>query len=576
MTRLLALALLLAAAPAFAATGQVAGSKHDLSASGPGPYRAVNERSPCVFCHTSHGAVGAKLSNRPEPRGSYTPYESSTASPGLRQVTGASRVCLSCHDGTVAVGETARGPIGMTGGDSRIGPGRRSLVGTDLRSSHPVSVRMAPSAKLRDPRHGDAVRLDPAGQVQCTSCHDPHDEWGDPQIGKFLVKPSERSGLCASCHAEAQFPGATHATSNAQFRDRETNQLRAISTAGCSLCHVSHGADKRGRLLRADRQGDDLCLECHAASTPKQIGTDVQKPWAHATPDRGVRHDAAEGPDAASAYALPERAPGMPRHVACVDCHDPHASNPMPGIAPVASGALAGVWGIDLQGRPVAPARNEYEVCLKCHGDSANIPFGATRGGARRASEDTNLRLVFAPTAASFHPVAAPGKNPSVPGLKAGLGAGSLIRCTDCHASDQGPGAGGSGARGPHGSIYPALLERQYRTEDFTPEGPEAYALCYKCHDRDVLLSDRSGFPMHRKHVVDRSAPCSACHDAHGVSSEAGTEQNNAHLVSFDLSIVRPGQAGVARYDAAGVGHGSCNLSCHATPHGPTSKAFSY
>ena len=70
---------------------------------------------------------------------------------------------------------------------------------------------------------------------------------------------------------------------------------------------------------------------------------------------------------------------------------------------------------------------------------------------------------------------------------------------------------------GAHGSTYRPLLERNYTTADFTSESPTAYALCYKCHDRDVLLSDDSAFRLHAKHVVAGRTPCSACHAAHGV-----------------------------------------------------------
>jgi hypothetical protein len=145
--------------------------------------------------------------------------------------------------------------------------------------------------------------------------------------------------------------------------------------------------------------------------------------------------------------------------------------------------------------------------------------------------------------------------------------------------------------------VYPFLLERQYLTDDFTPESPASYALCYKCHDREVLLSDRSTFrsnglasgalpapgaapgtgtvALHRVHVVEQSAPCSACHDGHGVSRDAGNELNNAHLVSFDLSIVRPA-GGLPRYETAGAARGSCNLTCHGVRHEPASGKGSY
>jgi len=185
----------------------------------------------------------------------------------------------------------------------------------------------------------------------------------------------------------------------------------------------------------------------------------------------------------------------------------------------------------------------------------------------RRAKVDVNLRRVFDPSAASSHPLVGPGKAAVVPSLKAPLTAASLIRCTDCHASDTGPGAGGAGPAGPHGSSYPHLLERSYLTQDNTAESPAAYALCYKCHDRQVLLSSRSSFPLHARHLTTARATCSACHGAHGVSASAGTPTGNAHLVDFDTTVVRPTQFGIRSYATRGPASGSCALTCHGKEH---------
>jgi predicted CXXCH cytochrome family protein len=545
--------------------------------------RAVSETNPCVFCHISHTAGPKSLSNRPDPGNRHQPYESSTMKAKADKPTGASRICLSCHDGTIAPGQTRNGRIRMVGGERPIEVGKRSNLGTDLRRSHPVSFRPAASSTVHPPRGGDKVKLDGAGRLECTSCHDPHSEYGDPVVGKFLVKQSEGSALCLSCH-EAGVGGAasaTHLASSASFTDGATGQVKKMASAGCATCHVPHAGDVRGRLLRTDQTGDDLCLGCHGDRSEKPISPEVAKPWSHA-PDRARRHDASEGPQAPGDRKLPEGAPGQARHVSCVDCHDPHRSNAAPTIAPSVGGALAGMWGIDLNGERIAPATYQYQVCFKCHADSANRPQEQRDPGerVRRATPDTNLRLVFSPDAASSHPVAAPGRNPVVPSLKPEYAPSSLILCTDCHASDAGATAGGSAARGPHGSIHSHLLEREYQTADHTPESPSAYALCYKCHDRATLLSDRSSFPLHAQHVAGTPrtppAPCSACHDAHGVSLGAGNARNNAHLISFDLSIVGAPKGSVARYESTGQGHGSCALSCHGRDHGPTEKAWSY
>jgi hypothetical protein len=59
----------------------------------------------CVFCHTPHSAEGQRgLWNRALRPMTYKLYESSTSEARLQQPTGSSRLCLSCHDGMIAVG----------------------------------------------------------------------------------------------------------------------------------------------------------------------------------------------------------------------------------------------------------------------------------------------------------------------------------------------------------------------------------------------------------------------------------------------------------------------------------------
>ena len=108
---------------------EVATSKHNLSVSGPGTVKAVAESETCVFCHTPHNAAPAgALWNRRAPGTTYTPYTSSTARGNAGQPNGASLLCLSCHDGTIALGEllSRAATVAMSGGVTTMpsGPGR--------------------------------------------------------------------------------------------------------------------------------------------------------------------------------------------------------------------------------------------------------------------------------------------------------------------------------------------------------------------------------------------------------------------------------------------------------------------
>ncbi|MCH8216032.1 MAG: hypothetical protein IH892_04595 [Planctomycetes bacterium] len=90
--------------------------------------------------------------------------------------------------------------------------------------------------------------------------------------------------------------------------------------------------------------------------------------------------------------------------------------------------------------------------------------------------------------------------------------------------------------------------------------------MCYACHSRNSILSDES-FPTHRLHL-DQRIPCSACHDAHGISSAQGSRNNHTHLINFDTSIVSrdPGTERLEFVDT-GVFQGICTMSCHGTQH---------
>jgi predicted CXXCH cytochrome family protein len=530
----------------------------------------VSERNPCAFCHVPHSGKGARPGIAPI----HVPYDSSTMTGRPGAPTGTTRICLSCHDGTIAVGQTIARRI-MTN-IATIPADRPSNLGTDLRKTHPVSFVPAAGAGTRAPPPHDPVAFDRNGQVQCTSCHDPHSEFGgDPAIGMFLVKPTRNSELCLTCHDPtwaAPADGSHARAPAAAFTARGIAPGHvSVGEAGCRACHRSHGADPGGRILDRPRGDDDaLCMRCHDGTIARRnLASDWTKPYAHGGQPRV--HDAAEGRPG-SARPLPEKSPSAQRHATCVDCHEPHAAAAgRATAAPAAPPALAGAWGVDESGQRVERVQFEYEVCFKCHGDSANKPQTTGTRPAdtlRRAMTDANLRRQLSRSAPSFHPVVAPGRNSDVPSLLPPYGPASMIFCSDCHASDSGPGAGGAGARGPHGSAYPALLERNYTTRDFTVESPAAYALCYKCHDRNVLLSDRSAFRLHRRHVVNSATPCSACHASHGVSPLAGNPEENAHLIDFDLSIVAP-SSGARWYRSTGARMGSCNLTCHSKIHDP-------
>src|ERR1035437_6666309 len=120
MKHWLACVVVLAAAISVQAqfTGDVLGA-HNLSVNGPSPIKG-GTLPPCQYCHAPHSGIGkGPLWSQTFSTQTYTLYSSSTApQETMKQpwAGGSSSLCLSCHDGTVAVGQTVPyGQIPMTG-----------------------------------------------------------------------------------------------------------------------------------------------------------------------------------------------------------------------------------------------------------------------------------------------------------------------------------------------------------------------------------------------------------------------------------------------------------------------------
>ena len=257
---LLACAALISGGAFGARISDIRGTKHNLSAvadatstpsGGSVPTRTVKattETQVCVFCHTPHGATLGlmPLWNRKLSSATYLPYSSSSLDAGyilgtqLDQPGGSSKLCLSCHDGTLAIGSvnvlnglgspSSQQSITMTGTDgagvmasgSGTTTGYTRNLGIDLSNDHPISVTYDNTLALRDgelreltttpptqtqryPSDGTIIGirapglspkapLEPTGpgnvgQIQCSGCHDPHIRETTASVGnqKFLI-----------------------------------------------------------------------------------------------------------------------------------------------------------------------------------------------------------------------------------------------------------------------------------------------------------------------------------------------------------------------------------------------------
>ena len=303
-------------------------TKHNLSIAGGAVSRnvaATDSSEICVFCHTPHGAnlQQGPLWNRNLSGAVYDTYSSGSldavAIPGdaLDQPNGISKLCLSCHDGTIAIGAVrvlngawVSGSTGITmsgteadgtmpAGSVGVNSGFTRRLGTDLTNDHPISLTFdsalaSKDGELRDPSvephignrsPGNAphVPLD-NGRVQCNSCHDPHiRDARDPNKSiKFLrlnrfqqASPTTtpfneiNDIICLACHDKAGWVGSAHATdivadeiytdAAADLREFPNSTSpdgpTAVWQTACLACHDTHTVQGSRRLLREGTDG---------------------------------------------------------------------------------------------------------------------------------------------------------------------------------------------------------------------------------------------------------------------------------------------------------------------------------
>lgn len=199
---------------------QVADTAHDLSSGSTytfnqGTVQSTNIDRICVFCHTPHQPTGTTTdplwNHELSAVANYGVYDSPTmqadtlATGAIADVAGTGTVsdlCMSCHDGTIGVGSmyNTTTPVADNAAVA-IGAANPAYVGADLTNDHPVNFTFAnelfvADGDLNDPTGAAIQALLVGDTVQCSSCHDPHDNTN----GSFLVMSNAGSVLCTTCH----------------------------------------------------------------------------------------------------------------------------------------------------------------------------------------------------------------------------------------------------------------------------------------------------------------------------------------------------------------------------------------
>jgi len=191
--------------------GQISGTAHDFSTE----IWAPAENRMCGVCHTTHSAMNepsAPLWNHQSTSVvSYTLYSSPTFdNHGGTTITNpgaSSKLCLSCHDGTVALenfGGTTTGTTYISSSNLVGGPS-----GDDLSREHPISFEYTDALAALDgglyaPSStnsglGGTIEQDMLfdNRLECASCHDVHNRYG---VAHLLKMSNNNSQLCLACH----------------------------------------------------------------------------------------------------------------------------------------------------------------------------------------------------------------------------------------------------------------------------------------------------------------------------------------------------------------------------------------
>lgn len=390
---------------------------HNLSVTGPGNIKAVSETEICVFCHIPHHEQeGTPLWNRKMPTSVYTLYDSEfiqrinypapsqpseiEGQPGI-----VSRQCLSCHDGTVAIGDIfiLRGTelgntiIKMQGvnPDGTMPQTAVGYIGTDLSVHHPVAIEYNPNIQKNFDVGSKSVELNPVpdppiklytyggkNYVECTSCHDPHKEnkkFLRVDVGNLA---QDFKQTCISCHNKPGWNGSAHDTQTLTYTDpdviKKYGEGSPVSVAdlGCGNCHTPHKAQGKPLLRKIEERtcfsgvaSSSNLAPCHGSGGAKDIESLLPPNRQYGHPVMEILFENVHTPlDLLYGYGSTEIDPANSKsvkfsdskHAECMDCHNPHAVKPGTHTPPnqwypstvtetnnQVSNVLSGVYGVE-------------------------------------------------------------------------------------------------------------------------------------------------------------------------------------------------------------------------------------
>ncbi len=353
-------------------------TKHNLSITGLGTVKAQSETEICVFCHTPHGATqapGAPLWNRQLSGQTYTTYLSSSidaelVNGQLAQPAGSSKLCLSCHDGTLAIGTVnvlagqQNVDILMSGvaGDGTMPPGNGITtgftrdLGIDLTNDHPVSVTYDDALANADGelRVPDALQQIPPGVGDLVAIRD-HSNDVKPLLPLETTGPNNRGQVqCATCHDPH-----VRDTGGADIKFLRANRFQQAAAGGGDF----------------NEANDIICIACH----DKDLNAAGWANSAHAHPS------VANEVYSSSAATVREFPAGIQVwEASCLNCHDTHT---------VQGARRLAREGTDDNNSPKQGGNSAIEeTCYQCHSNPGRTILTSTAEVPNVETDFSSLR----------------------------------------------------------------------------------------------------------------------------------------------------------------------------------------
>lgn len=285
----------------------------------------------------------------------------------------------------------------------------------------------------------------------------------------------------------------------------------------CQLCHQNRDAKNPGPVIT---QGNALCLDCHA-EFQREVMT---RKFGHvaATEQCVSCHNPHNSKETKllveystslclNCHEQTKRllAEASLKHGAvtlgkqCVSCHQPHAAN--------------------VQHLLHQPPK---QLCLSCH-DKSNVTD-------HRGQKLTNFKKLLEQNPREHAPV-------------------ESGECSSCH--------------NPHAAARPGLLTKDYPSELYARFAPQAYALCFECHEEKAFTEaeteSATQFRDGRRNLhflhVNREGLGRACHTCHEVHASA-----LPHQMRVSVPYGSAGWQLKINFAKTQDG-GSCAKTCHPT-----------